>query len=173
MLIGIFDIILLVIMAGFVFYGLFFGLIRTVGSLAGLVAGAWLASRFYLPVFDWAQDLFFGHNNLGKVLIFIILFTVMNRLVCFGFSLLNKTFHLIAIIPFLKTINRLAGAVLGFILGGLSLGLILYVASRYAIVETFFGKWLADSQVAPFLVRFVEVLKPLLPEMLKKLQSLI
>ena len=173
MLIGIFDIILLIILAGFVFYGLFFGLIRTVGALAGVVVGAWLASRWYLPVFDWAQDLFFGHNNLGKVLTFIVLFTVINRIVGLVFALLDRTFHLIAIIPFLKTINRLGGAVFGFALGGLSLGLILYVASRYAIIETFFGQWLVDSRVAPFLVKFVDVLKPLLPEMLKKLQSLI
>jgi len=169
----ILDTILLVILAGFVFYGLFFGLIRTIGSLAGVVVGAWLASRFYLQVFDWAQDLFFGYNNLGKVLTFIILFTIINRLVGFIFSLLDKTFNIISIIPFLKTINRLAGAVLGFLLGGLVLGLILYVAARYSFIDSLFGNWLADSQLAPFLVRFAKILTPLLPEMLKKLQSLI
>ncbi|MEA3464303.1 MAG: CvpA family protein [Patescibacteria group bacterium] len=169
----IFDITLIIILAGFIFYGLFFGLIRTVGSLAGVVAGAWLASIFYVDVFKLAENLFFGHDTIGKVVVFIILFTIINRLVCFGFSLLDKTYNIISIIPFLKTINRLAGAVLGFILGGLSLGLILSVASRYAIIETFFGKWIVDSQVAPFLIRFVEVLKPLLPEMLRRLQSLI
>lgn len=169
----ILDVILLIFLAGFVFYGLFFGLIRTAGSLLGVIVGALLASRWYLLVFEWAQDLFFGWNNSGKVLTFIILFTIINRLVCFIFAMIDRTFHLISIIPFLKTINRLAGAVLGFILGGLSLGLILYVASRYTIIDSLFGKWMVDSRVAPFLIKFVDVLKPLLPEMLKKLQSLI
>ncbi|MDD5295226.1 MAG: CvpA family protein, partial [Patescibacteria group bacterium] len=86
---SIFDIILLIILAGFVFYGLFFGLIRTLGSLAGVIIGAWLASRFYLEVFSWVGDLSFGFNNLGKVVVFIILFTLINRLVCFAFVILD------------------------------------------------------------------------------------
>ena len=170
---GIFDIILLIILAGFVFYGLFFGLIRTLGSLAGVIIGAWLASRFYLGVFSWVGSLAFGFNNLGKVVVFIILFSLINRLVCFAFVILDKTFNIISIIPFLKSINRLAGAVLGFLMGGLSLGLILYVAARYAVFNSFFGDWLVNSEVAPRLIKFASVLVPLLPEVLKKLQSLI
>jgi len=169
----ILDAILLIILAGFVFYGLFFGLIRTLGSLVGIVAGAWLASHFYLQIFSWAEDLFFGYDNLGKVLTFIILFTIINRLVGFAFSLLDKTFNIISIIPFLKTINRLAGAIFGFLEGALVLGLILYVASRYAFIEHWFGGWLVNSEIAPFLLQFVEFLKPLLPEILKRLKSLI
>jgi hypothetical protein len=62
---------------------------------------------------------------------------------------------------------------LGFVLGGLSLGLILFVASRYTLIDSLIGKWMVNSKVAPFLIKFVDVLKPLLPEVLKKLQSLI
>ena len=169
----IFDIIIFIFLAGFVFYGLFFGLIRTIGNLAGVIVGAWLASRFYLYAFAWAKDLFFGYNNLGKVLCFIILFVLINRLVGFAFSLLDKTFNIISIIPFLKTINRLAGAVFGLITGGLIAGLILYVACRYALVSSLFGGWLIDSKIAPSLLKFVNILLPLLPDALKKLQSLI
>ncbi len=169
----IFDTILLIILAGFIFYGLFFGLIRTLGSLVGIVVGAWLASRFYLPVFDWARDLFFGYDNLGRVLTFIILFIVINRLIGFVFVLLNKSFDVISIIPFLKTINRLAGAALGFVEGALILGLILYVAARYSFVGSWFGNALSNSEIAPFLLKFVKILLPLLPEMLKKLQGVI
>ena len=169
----VFDTILLIALAGFVFYGLFFGLIRTFGTLVGIFVGAFLASRFYIPISDWIQGYFFGFNNLGKVLVFIILFTLINRIVCFGFFLLEKAFNIISIIPFLKTINRLAGAALGFVVGNLAIGLILYVSSRYAILDHWFGKWLVDSQVAPFMLKFNNVLIPLLPDMLKKLQGLI
>jgi len=169
----IFDIILLIFLSGFVFYGLFYGLIRTAGSLVGVVVGAWLASRWYLPVYDWAENLFMGHEYIGKVATFIVLFTIINRLVCFIFAIINKIFHLIAIIPFLKTINRLGGAVLGFLFGATTLGLILFVASRYTLIDSLIGKWMVGSKVAPFLVKFVDVLKPLLPEMLKKLESII
>lgn len=169
----ILDIILLFILAGFVFYGLFFGLIKTIGSLAGAVIGAWIAAHFYLTFFNIIQELFFGFDNLGKVVCFLVIFTVANRLVSFGFAILDKTFHILSILPFLKTINRLAGAVLGFIEGGLVLGIILYIISKYTFVGTFFGNIIANSELAPFLVNFVEILLPLFPEVLKEIKSVI
>jgi uncharacterized membrane protein required for colicin V production len=170
---GIFDVILLIILAGFVFYGLFFGLVKTLGSLFGVIVGAFVAGHFYLQVFSWIEPMAFGLNNLGKVVVFLILFSIANRLTGFVFGLIDRVFDVISIIPFLKTINRLAGAVLGLLLGGLVLGLVLYVAARYAIIGNFFGDWLVNSQVAPPLIKFASVLTPLLPEVLKKLQSLI
>jgi len=170
---GIFDIILIIILVGFVLSGLYQGLIKTLGSLLGIIIGAWITSHYYLVVAGWIESLFFGYNNLGKVLVFIILFSLVNRLVCLLFALLNKAFDIISIIPFLKTINRLAGAVLGFLEGALILGLIIYVASKYAIVGNWFGAWMVDSQIVPYLMKFNAVLLPLFPEMLKKLQSVI
>jgi membrane protein required for colicin V production len=170
---SIFDVTLVVILAGFVFYGLFFGLIRTFGTFAGVLVGAFLASRFYLPVASWLNSFFFGYANLGKVLVFILLFSLFNRLTGFVFYLIEKAFNLISIIPFLKTFNRLAGAILGFLTGSLILGLILYVASRYAFIGNWFGDNLVSSKIAPFLLQVANFLLPLLPEMLKKLQSLI
>ena len=172
-MISIFDVILLIALAGFVFYGLFFGLIRTIGTFLGVIIGAYLASRLYLPVAGWVDHFFFGYDNLGKVLVFIILFSFINKLVCLGFYFLDKIFHIISIIPFLKTFNRLGGALLGFATGSLTLGLILYVASRYSFIEHWFGEWLVSSQVTPFLIKVASILIPLLPEVLKKLQSLI
>ncbi len=169
----IIDVVLLIILSGFVFYGLFFGLIRTVGTFLGMIIGAVLASRLYLPVSGWLSNFFFGYNNLGKVVVFLILFSLINRLTGFAFYLLDKTFNLISIIPFLKTINRLGGAVLGFLTGSLSIGLVLYVASKYSILESFFGKWLIDSQFSHFFIKFTDFLLPLLPEVLKKIQGLI
>jgi len=164
----IFDIILLVILSGFIFYGLFFGLIRTVGSLFGIVGGLWLALIFYLTVFDWVKNLFFGHELAGKIITFIILFTIINRLIGFIFVLLDRTFDLISIIPFLKTINRLAGAALGFIEGGLVLGLALVFIS-----QTAFAHWLDASKVSPFLINYTQAIMPLLPGLLNKIKALI
>lgn len=164
----IFDIILIVIIAGFVFYGLFFGLIRTFGSLLGIVIGLWLTFIFYLTVFDWVKNLFFGHELAGKVITFIILFTLINRLIGFIFAILDRTFDLLSVIPFLKTINRLAGAILGFIEGGLVLGLILLYIS-----QTSFSGWLDGSQVAPFLIKFTQIIIPLLPGLLNKIKAVV
>ena len=161
----IFDIILIIILAGFVFYGLFFGLIRTLGSIIGVVLGLWLAFMFYSPVFNWAKYLFFGHDLAGKIIVFLILFTIVNRLIGFIFAVLDRTFDLISIIPFIKTVNRVAGATLGFIEGGLILGLTLLYVS-----QTTFGGWLDHSQVAPFLIKFTKVFIPLVPGLLNKIK---
>ena len=139
----IIDIVLLIVLSGFVFYGLFFGLIRTLGSLIGVVGGLWFTLIFYLTVFDWVKNLFFGHELAGKIITFFILFSLVNRLIGFVFALLDRTFDLISVIPFLKTINRLAGAALGFIEGGLVLGLVLIFIST-----TPFSGWLNASKVA-------------------------
>ena len=164
----IFDIILIIILAGFVFYGLFFGLIRTLGSLLGVVLGVWLSFIFYLTVYDWVKNLFFGHQLSGKIVTFIILFTIINRLIGLIFAILDRTFDLISVIPFLKTINRLAGAALGFIEGGLVIGLVLLYVS-----QTSFSHWLNGSQVAPFLIKFTQAVIPLLPGLLNKIKGVI
>ena len=165
---AIFDTILLIIIVGFVFYGLFFGLIRTLGSLLGAVIGLWLTFVFYLTVFDWLKYLFFGHELAGKIITFIILFALINRLIGFIFAILDRTFDLLSVIPFLKTINRLAGATLGLIEGGLVLGLILLYIS-----QTSSSGWLTDSQVAPFLIKFTQFILPLLPGLLNKIKEVV
>ncbi len=168
-----FDIILLVILAGFVFNGLSKGLIKLLGNIVGLIVGAFVASRFYLQFYAWSQNLFGGRENLGKVVAFIIVFIAVTVAVDFIFSILEKVFNLISIIPFTKLINRLLGAALGLLEGSLFIGLILFVASRYAWLGSLFGDHLASSQVAPLLLKVVNLVLPILPAALKALQSLI
>jgi uncharacterized membrane protein required for colicin V production len=169
----IIDVILIVILSGFIFYGLFNGIIRMFGAFVGLIVGAIFASRFYLLVADMIEPMFFGYNNIGKVLTFIILFSLISKLTGMGFFLIEKAFNLISIIPFLKTINRLAGATMGFFVGGMTIGLVLYVISRYTLLDTLFGIWLNDSSLAPIFLKMSNLLLPLLPTVLKGLKGLI
>lgn len=172
---AIFDIILLIILSGFIFYGLFFGLIKTLGALFAIVIGVWTAFHYYLVVYGWTKDLFFNYGLAGKIIIFIAIFSLVNRLVSFIFALLNSAFDILSIIPFLKTINKLAGAILGFLLGGLILGLVLAIVSHYTSDISWLG-WigniLTQSKVAPFLLRFVNALALLPPDLLPKLKSI-
>lgn len=164
---AIIDIVFLIILAGFIFYGLFFGLIRTFGSLFGIAAGLWLSFIFYPFVFSWVENLFFGHEMAGKIVIFFVLFALINRFIGFVFALLDRTFDLLSVIPFLKTINRLAGSVLGFVEGGLVLGLILIYAGQF-----FPAGWLNGSQAAPFLIKFAGTVLRLLPGLINMATAL-
>lgn len=170
---SIFDISLLVILVGFVLNGLFKGLIRLLGHVVGLIIGAYIASHFYLFLFDFWKNIFNGHDSVGKVISFIVLFVVVTRLMDLFFKLLEKFFNFIAIIPGSKYLNNLAGAILGFIEGSLFLGLILFVVSRYALIGNFFGDQLTNSVLTPVLLKIVNIILPILPDALKALKSLI
>lgn len=172
-MVPIIDVVILLFLAGFVYYGLFSGLIKMLGYLAGMVLGAWAASHFYLTFYDWTDWLYFGHENLGKVISFILVLTISARLVGFVFFVIEKIFKLLSIIPFLKTINKIAGAIFGLLEGTFFLGLILYVASRYSFIDSFIGSQMANSKLAPFLVKLVNIMTPLFPEALKVLKSVI
>lgn len=168
-----FDITLLVILGIFAVNGLFKGIIKIVGHVIGLLVGAYAASHFYLILYEWAKNLAAGHENAGKVVAFIIIFVVVARLVYWLFILIEKLFKFIAVIPGSRYVNNLLGAALGFLEGSLFLGLILYIISRYALIGNFFGDQLTTSQVAPFLLKIVKIVLPLLPEALKALQAII
>lgn len=159
------DLILILIIFVMVAYGFIMGLIEAVGSLAGLVLGAWLGSVFYQDFGNWLAPYLFGRKNLAYVVAFVIIYVFVAKLVGLIFWILNRVFKIIAIIPFLKTINRIAGAVLGLVEAVLILGVILIFLSHFP-----FSSWLtsqlARSQLAIWLMAIAKVLAPLLPKLL-------
>lgn len=168
-----FDIGLLVIMAGFIFNGFSKGLIQLLGQIAGLIIGAFVASHFYLVFYKWGGGLVDWGEGTEKFLSFTILFILVTSLIGFVFTLIEKVFNLISIIPFTKLINRLLGGALGLIEGSLALGLLLYVAARYAWIGGLLGTNLVNSTVAPWLIKISNVIVPVLPDTLRALQSII
>lgn len=166
------DIILLIVLGGFTLFGLWFGFIHTIGSLVGAVVGAFVASHYYGPISNWIWHITGGNENLVKVIIFILIFAIANRLVGFIFWIFEKIFNALKIIPFLSGINRLLGGVLGLIEGTLVVGLILFFISKFP-----FSDWLTVSMlksgVAAYLIKISSILWPLLPAALKQIQSFI
>ena len=168
-----FDIGLLVILISFVCNGLAKGLIKLLGQVVGLIVASYVASHSYLIFYEWGKNLVNWSEGTEKFLSFIILFVLITTIVGFAFVLIEKVFDLISIIPFTKLINRLLGGALGLLEGSLSLGLILFVAVRYAWIGGLMGKQLVDSQVAPWLIKVATIVMPFLPDTLKALKSII
>ncbi|MBI4133160.1 CvpA family protein [Candidatus Uhrbacteria bacterium] len=160
------DVVLLLILMGFVLYGFWFGFIHALGGLVGVVLGTLFASRLYEPVAHWLAPLFDAHPNTVRILAFSIAFILINRVVGFGFWVLERIFRIIAIIPFLKTINRLAGALFGFLEGAFVLGGILFILARFPI-DVPWERQLQESNLAHQLVRAYSVMTPLLPQALR------
>lgn len=164
------DIVLLILLGGFALFGLFTGLIHALGALVGVAAGAFFASRFYGPIAEWVMLFTGGNPNLVKVIVFILIFIIINRLTGFVFWIVEKMFGVIKIIPFLSTINRLLGGILGLAEGTLIIGLTLFFISKFPIGATLTAA-LAASSVATYLIKISAVLWPLLPLVLRQIQS--
>ncbi len=169
---NVFDIILFLILFGFVWCGFWFGLIHTIGSILGVIIGTWVGGLYYEKLAELAAPIFFGNANLGKVACFLVIFLIVCKAVGFIFYLLDKVFKFISVVPFLKSINRLVGAILGFLEGIIVLGLIFYFYSKYPFWG-FLNNLIVDSQVVPYFLKFAKILLPLLPEMLKQIETIL
>ena len=75
------DISLLVLLGGFALYGLWFGIIHMIGTLIGLIFGAIVAGRAYVPFAAWLAPHVGGNENLAKVIGFFVLFVLVTKLV--------------------------------------------------------------------------------------------
>lgn len=164
------DFVLILVLLGFVWFAFWFGLIHAAGGLAGTVVGAWLAGIFYDEVAFVIERLFSYSGPWVRVFTFVAIFILVNRVVGFGFFVLDKTFSFLVRLPFLKTIDRLAGAVLGFAEGGLVLGLTLNFAVTHFVLPSVIQQAIDASRVAFILMSLAAVLVPLLPEAIKAVQ---
>jgi membrane protein required for colicin V production len=166
---GFIDLILIVIIGAFVIFGLFFGLIHTIGSLVGTLFGILIASHLVNP-FTHTLSFLFGNSGLAKVIVFIVLFVIASRLIGLLFLMFEKVFHMVSFIPFVKSINRLLGGFFGFIEGVIVVGIILFYAMQVLPDDTLLLA-LESSAVAEYLVAAVSVFKVLFPDSLGMIET--
>jgi uncharacterized membrane protein required for colicin V production len=109
----------------------------------------------------------FGGETVASVVIFILIFLISSRLVGFLFHVLEKTFHLLSFVPFLKSINRLVGGLFGFFEGVILIGAIIFFSQAYA------PAWLLgvldDSEYSSYASGVFEMFVGLIPEDLSAL----
>jgi uncharacterized membrane protein required for colicin V production len=165
-----FDMLLIVSAFGFVWGGFFGGLIQAIGGVVGALVGEIIASRYYGTFADLIAPLFNGNEILAKVVAFVLLFLLVARLVGAIFWFVNKIFHFIAIIPGLKLLNKLGGAVFGFIEASFFIGITLQFIVRLPITAGF-AEALSNSQVANYFLAVTGWLVPLFPKIIKSAQD--
>ncbi|HEX9664889.1 MAG TPA: CvpA family protein [Patescibacteria group bacterium] len=156
------DVIILIIIFGFVLYGFWFGLIHTIGALLGLVVGSYVAGFSFDIVADSIDFIFGGNTNLARLVSFILILAITRRLVGFLFVFVEKIFKFLQIIPLVKTANRIAGAAIGLLEGIIVISLVLYLASQYPITP-FIEQLLTGSWVAQVFIVLAELFVPILP----------
>jgi uncharacterized membrane protein required for colicin V production len=167
-----FDLILVILVFAFVLAGLWFGFIHALGALVGTIFGVLVAGRYYDAWGQAVQGIFFGNVNLARVVMFILIMILVNRLIGLVFWVIEKVFKIVAVIPFLKTFNALLGGVLGLLEGVIVIGGALYLAARYPITANF-AEVLSASAVGLWLIKAFGLFAPLLPEIIRNLKSVI
>ena len=167
---SIFDLVILIIISGFALFGLWFCLVHTLGSLIGTAFGVYLASRFYEPVAGWIINFTGWGQNYIKVIVFVVTFLLITRLVGFIFWVMEKFLTIFTRMPFIHGLDRIMGAIFGFLEGAIVVGVTLFFISRFPISLPFM-EGLAHSQLAPPLVKLASILIPLFPEAIRLLKS--
>lgn len=150
------DIIIVIVVLLSGALGIYWGFIRQVLSLAGLIAGLVFASRYGASVAD-ALSSFIANDTLARVLGFGIVLIGVSAAVSLMASLLRRFVGLL----FLGWLDHLAGGLLGLLQGLILCTIFVLAAATFPLA--LWAPSIADSQFAPALVRGFSFLLPLLP----------
>ncbi|MFC1904019.1 CvpA family protein [Chloroflexota bacterium] len=155
------DIVIIVLIAIPTLIGLRIGIIKTVLSLAGAIAGIILAGRFYAPLAE--QLTFIPQDNLAKIAAFAIILVVVMVIA----GVIASVIKWLASIVMLGWVNRLGGAILGLALGA------IFCSALLAIWAKFLGTGgpIADSGLAILLLDRFPMVLALLPEEFNSIRS--
>ncbi len=157
------DIVIIVVVALFALSGLRSGLIKTLGSLLGTVLGVYVAGRYYTPLTDLLIGFTGWSPNFIRIVVFLLLFIISNRLIGLIFWFIDKAVGIVTRLPFLSTIDKILGGIVGVIEGILVVGIAIFFITRYPPSSGFMTK-LGESRMAPKAMQAASFLWPLLPK---------
>ena len=152
------DTMLVVVLVISTVLGLYWGLIRQVLSVVGLIAGITLATHYGGRVADSLSS-FISNEMATQVLGFLFVLIAVSATASLLATILRRSIGLL----FLGWIDHLLGGILGLLQGALACTVILIVIALAPSER--FASVLADSRVVPWLARAAGfALLPLLPE---------
>lgn len=154
------NIVLILILLGFLGAGLKDGFVQTlgrlVGSILGIIAGRlWSAqlSVFLAP---------FMPAGWARLIAFVIIFLIATRLVGFAFKIVDGVYKVISFIPFLKSINSFLGALLGALEGFVLVGGAIWLIVTFKLIPSLLALLTASAVAMWILHAFQSILGILL-----------
>lgn len=152
------DLVAIIFLIGFLVNGFRRGFILTAGHLIGILAGI-LSARYWSPAVaarlatlsTWGVP-----RGWFYIAAAILIFFIVARIVLAIAGLINSVFNILTIIPFLESANKIAGAVLGILVGIVFIGGLGYLltTSRVDAVVTgyfnasFIARWSQETLFA-------------------------
>ncbi len=152
---NILDIVIIAAVLFFLIRGIFRGIIREIGSLAGVVLGIWLGNLYHPQVADFLKSFLPPGKFLPLIafaLIFLLVLVICNVL---GW-LFKKLFQKI----FLGWVDRILGAGLALIKGILLSYLIIVLVTFFVPRDSTLVK---ESRLAPVVISAYQAMVSLIP----------
>ena len=162
---NLYDIILLITLAYFVYRGIKSGFVAIIGGFAGIVIGAWAAGHYYDIVAQWLIEYFDAQITVAIVVSFIIIYALVNLVINVVVRLITVAFR---IVPLATLTNRLIGGALGLLEGLLFVGLIIWIITLFPF-DNSFVHGLKESRVANYFKYTTAIVRPLLPTDLRNI----
>jgi len=146
------DIIILIFLAISVISGLVQGLIRTVLSIVGVIVGIFLASHFYTQLGDAMT--FISNRGTANIIAFIIILLAVMAIAALIAWLLKSIIKAIM----LGWVDKIGGAVIGLILGAMTISAFLAIIVKYTS-----SSFIIDSKLAGFFLDKFPIILGFLP----------
>jgi membrane protein required for colicin V production len=146
------DIVIIIYLCLSVLSGFMQGLIRTVLSIIGLIVGIILAAHFYKQLGDVLT--FISNKNVADVVAFIFILLVVMGIAALIAWFLRSLIKAIM----LGWVDKIGGAVLGLILGALSISAILAIIAKVSN-----SSLITDSKFAAFFLDKFPLILTFLP----------
>ena len=155
------DVLILGLIAVATISGLRTGLIKAVFTLAGVIIGIILAGRLYVPLSGQLNVI--SQDSIARIVAFVIILGIVMVIA----GVLASVLKWIASIVMLGWVNRLGGAVLGFILGVFFCGVLLSIWVKFLGISA----PVAESGLSILLLDRLPLALALLPEEFNAIRS--
>ena len=159
---NVLDIVILILLVVPTLIGLKMGIIKAVLSIVGVIIGVLLAGRFYEPLGNSLT--FISDPGIAKIVAFAIILIVVMIIAGIAAFMLKKIVSAIL----LGWVNRLGGAVLGFLLGAIFCGAILSVLGSFITDSDI----VRESWLASVLLKTFPLVLAFLPDELDSVRSI-
>jgi membrane protein required for colicin V production len=147
------DILIWLVLLGFVVKGFTKGLIRQVCSLLGFLVGGWAAIKHHQHLAESSRHFIHLPPTVATILSFVCILLVVGLVFFFLGHLLTVLLNVIL----LGGVNRMGGVMLGFLEGAFILSLVLTFTVSSSLPERLRGPVLRSRTAEPFIATGREI----------------
>jgi len=162
----ILDLILILILVGFVLGGYKKGFIASLGSFFGLILTILIMVRLY----PWLLAHFEG-GFWTKVLVFILALIIISIIVSIAIWIVEKIFKFFHFIPGAKSLNKILGASFGLISGLLITSFIVWMLLKLPIDAGWLNSQIQNSYLVKPMLLIAYVWIPFVPQAYREVKN--